>query len=74
MLELQTLINIGAALVLSVVGYFAKKADKQVTDTADKLTAFQIKVAEEYVTHTDLRRIEDSLIRIEAKIDAKADK
>lgn len=38
------------------------------------LTDFQIKVAENYVTHTDLRRIEDALVRIEAKMDVKADK
>ena len=41
---------------------------------AKVLTDFQIKVAENYVTHTDLRRIEDALVRIESKIDIKADK
>ncbi len=38
------------------------------------LTDFQIKVAENYVTHQDLRRIEDALVRIEAKMDVKQDK
>ena len=38
------------------------------------MTEFRIEVAKNYVTHSDLRKFEDTLVRIEAKLDAKADK
>lgn len=47
---------------------------KAITATADKLTAFQLEVAKEYVTHLDLREIKDSLIRIEATLAEKANR
>ncbi len=80
-MELQLIFNtIGGIATLIVAGY-VKFVQVQLSDArevalkaADKLETFQLKVAERYVTHDDLRRIEESLIRIEATLSAKVDK
>jgi len=71
---------VGTVATLIVTGY-VKFVQIQLNDarhvavkSAETLQTFQIKVAENYVTHSDLRKIEDSLVRIEAVLNAKQDK
>jgi len=72
--EWQWLINLGAGSVLALVGWFAKTSRSDTRELQDELTAFRLEVAKEYVTHTDLADIKNTLFRIETKLDAKADK
>ena len=80
-MDWQAILNLagGAATVL-VAGYVRfvqsqlDKARDQMATHRESLTSFRIEVAKDYVRHEDLRRIEDALVRIEAKIDSKADK
>jgi len=72
--EWQWLINLGAGSVLALVGWFAKTSRSDTRGLQDELTAFRLEVAKEYVTHTDLADIKNTLFRIETKLDAKQDK
>ena len=72
--EWQWLINLGAGTVLSLVGWFATSTRSTTKELQDELTAFRLEVAKDYVTHTDLADIKNTLFRIETKLDAKADK
>lgn len=72
--EWQWLINLGAGSVLALVTWFAKTTRSDAKELQDELTAFRLEVAKEYVTHTDLADIKNTLFRIETKLDAKADK
>ncbi len=72
--DYQWLINLGAGSVLALVTWFAKTTRADAKELADELTAFRLEVAKEYVTHTDLADIKNTLFRIETKLDAKADK
>jgi hypothetical protein len=73
-MDLQTILNWVAFLLASIIGFFARSALTEAKETAKSLVAFQIAVAKEYVTHTDLRRIEDALVRIEGYLLASKDK
>jgi hypothetical protein len=70
----QILINIGATVVLGTVGWFVRGNVAEQKETARELTALRIKVAQDYVTHAALSDIKTTLIRIEQKLDGKADK
>ena len=72
--EWQWLINLGAGTVLGLVGWFATTTRNEAKDLRSELTTFRLEVAKEYVTHTDLADIKNTLFRIETKLDAKADK
>ena len=72
--EWQWLINLGAGSVLGLVGWFAKTTRDDARALQEELTKFRLEVAKEYVTHTDLADIKNTLFRIETKLDAKADK
>ncbi len=72
--EWQWLINLGAGSVLALVGWFAKTTRTDTRELQDRLTTFRLEVAKDYVTHTDLADIKNTLFRIETKLDAKADK
>lgn len=80
-MDWQTLFNIGGLVLTAIVGGYVRfvqgQLDKARSETASAqltMTEFRIEVAKNYVTHSDLRKIEDTLVRIEAKLDAKADK
>jgi hypothetical protein len=73
-MDWQILINIGATIVLGTVGWFVRGNVAEQKETARELTALRIKVAQDYVTHAALNDIKNSLLRIENKIDMKADK
>jgi hypothetical protein len=63
--DLQTLINVGATVVLAIVSGFVKSVRSDAKETKDRLESFRLEVAKDYVTHADLREIKDALIRIE---------
>ena len=73
-MDWQNLINLGAGTVVAIVGWFVRGVRQDLKDQAQALNAFRLEVAKEYVTHTDLGDIKQSLFRIETKLDAKADK
>lgn len=80
-MDLQTWINLGGTAGLTILGWLltAQRKKQETVDArhdqiAKELTAFQIKVAENYVTTHDLSDIKTTLVRIETKLDAKADK
>lgn len=73
-MDWQNLINLGAGTVVAIVGWFVKGVKQDQRDQAQALIDFRLEVAKEYVTHTDLADIKQSLFRIETKLDAKADK
>ncbi len=76
MLEWQILFNVAGGLATLVVSGYVRFVQAQLANELNKreilegkLADFQLKVAEKYVTHDDIRRIEEALIRIEAKFD-----
>ena len=80
-MDWQLFFNIGGSVATLLVGGYIKFVQSQLSQAkadqaaqAKELSEFKIKVAENYITHQDLRRIEDALVRIEAKIEVKADK
>ncbi len=64
----------GATIVLGTVGWFVRGNIAKQDETASQLTALRLKVAEDYVTHNHLRDIKDTLVRMEAKLEAKANR
>jgi hypothetical protein len=73
-MDWQNIINLGATAVVGVIGWFVKSTKDEQKTIAGDLQRFQLEVAKEYVTHTDLSDIKQTLFRIETKLDAKADK
>ncbi len=87
-MDWQTLINVGGTAGLAIIGWFLnaqreqqkdaeakRKEDEAKRAATDKaLTDFRIEVARDYVTTHDLADIKTTLVRIETKLDAKADK
>jgi hypothetical protein len=80
-MDWQTLINVGATGVVALLGWFLnglaskhKEVDAKASHLERSLTDFRIKVAEDYVTIHDLVDIKNALIRIETKLDGKADR
>jgi len=80
-MDWQPLFSGGLTLAIVLVSAYVRLVHSSLGDARDAMAGqakdlndFKIKVAENYITHTDLRRIEDALVRIEAKIEVKADK
>ena len=73
-MDWQNLINTGATVVVGVIGWFVKSTKDDLKAQAKELQEFRLDVAKNYVTHTDLADIKQTLFRIETKLDAKADK
>ena len=73
-MDWQTLGNIGLGAVLAVIGWFVKGVKDDHKSLSADVNAFRLEVAKEYVTHTDLGDIKQTLFRIETKLDAKQDK
>jgi ribosomal protein L29 len=80
-MDWQTLINVGGTIGLTVLGWYlnAQKSAAESSETKrealkQELTNFRIEVARDYVTTHDLADIKTTLVRIETKLDAKADK
>jgi hypothetical protein len=70
----QIVYNFGGALVAGYLLYLLKRSDAKRDKQIEDFIQFRLEVAKEYVTHADLREIRDTLIRIEARLNAQADK
>ena len=73
-MDWQNLINLGAGTVVAIVGWFVTGGKVEQRSQAHAINEFRLEVAKEYVTHTDLADIKNTLFRIETKLDAKQDK
>jgi len=73
-MDWQNIGNIAVGAVLTVVGWFVKGVKDDQKAHAAALNEFRLDVARNYVTHSDLSDIKQTLFRIETKLDAKADK
>lgn len=84
-MDWQTIFMAATGIGTSVVGWFVREIQKDIEAAtkkqehdSQKLADLQLDVARNYVTHAELSDnlsdIKDSLLRIEAKLDKKADK
>jgi hypothetical protein len=81
MMDPQIVLNwLGGLATLAITGFVSVIWARQEAFRADlvalrqELNDFKLKVAENHPTDADMREIRDSLLRIEAKLDLKADK
>lgn len=77
-MDWQTLINIGAGGMLTILGWFARELWDIVKNIKEDLKNLEVKIADEYVKKVDINarfdKIENILERIFDKLDQKADK
>lgn len=80
-MDWQTVFNLIGTGVMGLIGYFVKDVRDELraahaanAATKQTISDFRVKVAEDYVTHNDLGDIKATLVRIEQKLDGKADK
>lgn len=77
-MDWQTLINIGAGVVIAMMGWFARELWDIVKQIKDDLKKIEVKIAEDYVKKVDLNsrldKIDDVLQRIFDRLDNKVDK
>ena len=80
-MDWQTIFMAATGVGTSIVGWFVREIQKDIEsatrkqdEDSKKLAELQLDVAKNYVTHADLSDIKDSLLRIESKLDRKADK
>ena len=74
----QALINIGAGVALSVIGWLARELWGAVQSLRNDLQRLEVSLPTSYVAKSDFKdaldKIEAGLDRIYAKLDGKADK
>jgi hypothetical protein len=80
-MDWQTIINVGASIALAVVAGFVQRVharedrqDQRIGENERSIADARIEMAKEYVTREDLQDIKNLLIRIDEKLDKKADK
>lgn len=73
-MDWQSIFNVAVPTGATVVVAWIGSIHKALAAAKDELSAFKVKVAEDYAKHTDLDRIFDALSRIESKLDKKADR
>lgn len=77
-MDYQTLINVGAGTALAVIGWFARELWGAVKELRGDLSRLREELARDYLTKDDfkdaVRELRDLLVRIENKLDQKADK
>jgi hypothetical protein len=80
-LDWQSILITATSIGTGVVGYFVRQITRELEEAAIKydknaaaISALQLDVAKNYVTHADLSDIKASLLRIEDKIDKKQDR
>lgn len=77
-MDYQTLINVGAGTGLAVMGWFARELWGAVKELRSDLARLREELARDYITKDDfkdaVRELRDLLVRIENKLDLKADK
>lgn len=74
----QSLINIGGAVILAGIGWWARVIWESVQKLKEDLHSIEVDLPKSYVTKDDfaktMRHIEDMFQRIYDKLDGKADK
>lgn len=80
-MDWQSILIAATSIGTGVVGYFVKQITRELEEASIKydkntaaISALQLDVAKNYVTHADLSDIKASLLRIEDKIDKKQDR
>lgn len=77
-MDLQTIINIVAGLVLSVMGWFARQLWEAVKKLQEDLHRLEVILPQNYTSKSDFdtvaKEIRDGFQRIYDKLDGKADK
>lgn len=77
-MEWQTLINVGAGGVLTLLGWFAREMWDMVQKLKDDVQKLEVKMSEEYLKKADVNnrfdKIDAILSKIFDKLDEKADK
>lgn len=77
-MDIQSLINIAAGIVLSVMGWFARELWGAVEKLRADLHRLEVDMPKSYVSKDDMDKrmahIEEMFQRIYDKLDAKADK
>lgn len=77
-MDFQTLINVGAGAALAVMGWFARELWGAVKELRADLSKLREELARDYITKDDfkdaVKELRDLLVRIENKLDLKADK
>lgn len=77
-MDFQTLINVGAGTVLSLMGWFARELWQAVTDLRADVAKLREELPKTYMTKDDFRdavnKLERLLLAIDAKLDRKVDK
>lgn len=77
-MDLQTLINVGAGTALAVMGWLARELWGAVKELRTDLSKLREELARDYITKDDfkdaVKELRDLLVRIENKLDLKADK
>lgn len=78
MTDWQMLFNVSAGLVAAAFGWFAKTLWDAIQKLKDDLSNLREEIANDRVHkndfHAALKELKELLIRIEAKVDGKADK
>jgi hypothetical protein len=76
--DLQTVINLGAAAALAVCGWFARQMWAAVDELRNDLAKLREELPKTYLTRSDFKdsmhEIKTLLITIDAKLDRKLDK
>lgn len=77
-MDYQTLINVGSGTALAVMGWFARELWGAVKELRGDLSKLREELARDYLSKDDfkdaVRELRDLLVRIENKLDQKADK
>lgn len=73
-MDWQILINVGASVLLALVGGFVANVRREAREMQQAFNDFRVQVAENYVTTHDLVEIKNALIRIEARLDSKVNR
>ena len=77
-MDLQTVINVGGGVALSVMGWFARELWGAVKSLRDDLSRLREELAKDYVSKDDfkeaVREMKELLLGIDRKLDRKADK
>lgn len=77
-MDYQTLINVGSGTALAIMGWFARELWGAVKELRGDLSRLREELAREYITKDDfkdaIKELRDLLVRIENKLDQKADK
>lgn len=77
-MDLQTVINVGGGVALSVMGWFARELWGAVKSLREDLSRLREELAKNYVGKDDfkeaVREMKELLMAIDSKLDRKADK